>query len=118
MTRHFARWAATTVAASVLLALPACYPSRRAEPVVGPMTLADPALQRGRIVYDRYCYKCHTEGEGGLGPILNDKPLPRFLMKLQVRVGLGFMPAFSSREISDEELDDLVNYIVALRHHR
>ena len=95
----------------------ACHPVRRAEPIVGPMTLTDPTLQRGRILFDRHCYKCHTEGEGGLAPSLNDKPLPKFLMRLQTRVGLGAMPGFSKRQISDEDLDDLLEYIVALRHH-
>jgi mono/diheme cytochrome c family protein len=101
----------------VALVLAGCHPVRRAEPIVGPMVLNDPSLERGRLLFDRHCYKCHTEGEGGMGPILNDKPLPRFLMRLQTRVGLGAMPAFDKRQISDEELDDVLNYIVALRHH-
>ena len=95
----------------------ACYPIRRAEPIVGPMNLTDASLQRGRLLYDRHCYKCHTEGEGGMGPIINDKPLPQFLMRLQVRVGLGTMPGFSKQQISDQELDEIVKYLVALRHH-
>jgi mono/diheme cytochrome c family protein len=94
-----------------------CHPIRRAEPIVGPMTLNDPGLQRGRLLFDKHCYKCHTEGEGGMGPILNDKPLPKFLMRLQTRVGLGAMPGFAKHQISDAELDDLLNYVVALRHH-
>ena len=97
--------------------LAACYPIRRADPIVGPFVAADTGIERGRILYDRHCYKCHTEGEGGMGPIINDKPLPRFLMKFQVRQGLGAMPRFSREDISDEELNDLVNYLVALRHH-
>jgi hypothetical protein len=35
--------------------------------------------------------------------------------EVQVRHGLGTMPAFSEREISDGELDDLVAYVKALR---
>src|SRR5919202_5558392 len=99
---------------TVLLAtmLTACYSVRRAEPIVGPMTVNDPALDRGRQLFQRHCYECHTEGEGGLGPILNDKPLPKFLMRLQTRVGLGAMPSFSKQQISDEELDDLLSYVV------
>jgi len=94
-----------------------CYPIRRAEPIVGPMKLTDASLLKGRLLYDRHCYKCHTEGEGGMGPIINDKPLPQFLMRLQVRVGLGTMPGFSKEEISDSELDEIVKYLVALRHN-
>ena len=94
-----------------------CYPVRRAEPLVGPMALDDPALLRGRLLFDRHCYKCHLEGEGGLAPAINNKPLPRFLMRLQVRAGLGTMPSFSEEQIGDDELDDILDYLVKLRHH-
>ena len=109
---------AVAIASATLLLtamLTACYPVRRAEPIVGPVTLNDPALEHGRELFQRHCYKCHTEGEGGLGPSLNDKPLPKFLMRLQTRLGGGAMPTFSNREISDAELDDLLSYVVALR---
>jgi mono/diheme cytochrome c family protein len=108
---------ARTLAIGILCAvtLAGCGSPRRGEPFVGPVALSDPSLQRGRVLYDRHCYKCHTEGEGGLGPILNDKPLPRFLMHMQVRVGLGTMPSFSRSELSDDELRDLLDYVVALR---
>jgi len=61
---------------------------------------------------------CHPGGEGGLGPSLNDKPLPAFAKKLQVRTGLvGFniMPAFNKHQIPSEDLDDLMRYMKALR---
>ena len=105
----------TVVLAAVLAA--ACYPIRRADPIVGPFVAADPAVERGRVLFDRHCYKCHTEGEGGMGPVINDKPLPRFLMRLQTRAGLGAMPSIPKEQLSDDELDDILNYIVALRHH-
>jgi mono/diheme cytochrome c family protein len=49
---------------------------------------------------------------------INDKPLPEFLMKTQVRVGLGAMPSFSREQISDQELDDVVRFLKALRGNR
>jgi mono/diheme cytochrome c family protein len=52
-----------------------------------------------------------------MGPIINDKPLPKFLMKLQVRAGLGAMPTFPKEQITDEQLADIFDYIVVLRHH-
>ncbi|MDC4226474.1 MAG: cytochrome c [Candidatus Manganitrophus sp.] len=56
------------------------------------------------------------EGEAGLGPALNNKPLPGWMIRFQVRHGLGAMPAFSEKEISDRELDDLViAYLKAFR---
>jgi mono/diheme cytochrome c family protein len=58
-----------------------------------------------------HCHACHPGGEAGLGPALNDKPLPGLLVRLQVRTGMGAMPAFSPRELSDGELRDLIAYL-------
>jgi mono/diheme cytochrome c family protein len=115
--RRMRRVIGLSAVAIVLASLAACYPTRRSEPLVGPMPLDKAHLLRGRLLFDRHCYKCHLEGEGGLAPAMNDKPLPKFLMRLQVRVGLGAMPGFTDEQISDAELDDILNYIVALRHH-
>ena len=94
----------------------ACGPARRSEPLLGPAPLSE-AGERGRVVYMEYCNQCHPSGEAGLGPALNDKPLPTFLKKFQVRQGLGSMPSFSDAEISDEELDDIMTYLKDLRSH-
>lgn len=99
------------------IALTGCGSARRSEPIAGPMALEDARLQRGRVLYDRYCYRCHTGGEGGLAPTINDKPLPKFLMRFQVRHGLGAMPSFSEQALNDEELNDILDYLVALRRH-
>lgn len=93
-----------------------CGPARRSEPLMGPLTLTSEA-ERGRTVYMKYCHQCHPGGEAGLGPALNDKALPTFLKKFQVRRGLGSMPSFSDEEISDQELDDTMSYLEALRDH-
>jgi mono/diheme cytochrome c family protein len=95
----------------------ACGPARRSEPAVGPFEPRDESERRGELVFDRHCNKCHVGGEAALGPAINDKPLPVALMKTQVRVGLGAMPAFPESEISGAELDDLMAYLKGLRHH-
>lgn len=105
---------APLLAAAVLAA---CYPNRRSEPLAGPLALEDAHLRQGRQLFDRHCYKCHGEGEGGLGPSLNDKPLPRPLLRFQVRHGLGSMPPIPPEQMSDAELDRLADYVVALRRH-
>lgn len=64
-----------------------------------------------------HCNPCHPGGEAGLGPAINNKPLPGFLIKFQVRRGLGAMPSFSEHHIKDQELNDLIAYIKALRRH-
>jgi mono/diheme cytochrome c family protein len=95
----------------------ACGTARRREPLAAPQTL-DQRAERGRAVFMANCHQCHPGGEAGLGPALNDKPFPEFLKKFQVRRGLGTMPSFSEQEISDEQLDDLMEYLKALRRAR
>jgi mono/diheme cytochrome c family protein len=102
--------------AAVLL-LSGCATARRGEPLRGPMTL-DAAETGGRAVFMRACAGCHPGGEGGLGPGLNNKPLPGFVIRYQVRHGVGVMPAFPKDRITDEQLDDVVAYLRRLRHHR
>jgi mono/diheme cytochrome c family protein len=94
-----------------------CGSARRGSSVEGPMSLRDPEVQRGAVVFAASCYKCHPGGEAGLGPAINDKPLPQFLVRMQVRQGLGAMPAFSEEQISGEQLDDLAVYVAKLRDH-
>jgi mono/diheme cytochrome c family protein len=78
------------------------------------MNLAEESW-RGEVVFMQHCHSCHPGGEAGLGPALNNKPLPGFLIRLQVRQGIGAMPRFSEDVISGTELDDLVAYMMALR---
>jgi glucose/arabinose dehydrogenase len=108
------RGGASVLALAGCVVLAACGPARRSEPLLGPLRLSDPAEERGGIVFMSYCQSCHPGGEAGLGPALNDKPLPDFLKKVQVRNGLGSMPSFSDEEISNRELDDLMAYLGAL----
>ena len=78
----------------------------------------DPQLRRGQVVFMQTCNQCHVGGGPGLGPGLNDKPLPAFAIKTQVREGVGTMPAFPKDEISDQDLDALVKYMLARREQR
>jgi mono/diheme cytochrome c family protein len=98
------------------LAVASCS-ARRGEPLRGSFAPESDAVLRGRLVFFQECHKCHPGGEAGLGPALNDKPLPRFLMGFQVRRGLGVMPSFSEGEISGAELDALTLYLRELRRH-
>jgi mono/diheme cytochrome c family protein len=72
----------------------------------------------GIVVLMYHCYRCHPGGEAGLAPSINDKPLPAFVIKTQVRLGVGAMPRFSKEEITGPQLDDLVKYLQALRCHQ
>ena len=79
--------------------LVACGATRASEPVAGPLPLDSGAEQRGRVVFMQHCHACHVLGEGGLGPSLNDKPLPEFALRFQVRQGVGAMPGFSTMRV-------------------
>ena len=102
------------LAAAVFLVL-GCRSVRRGEPITGPLDRMDSRVERGQLVFQRHCYQCHPGGEGGLGPALNDKLAPVWLMKCQVRLGLGAMPRFGEESISSKELDDLMTFVIALR---
>lgn len=93
-----------------------CSTARRAESLGNAPQLKTEPERRGQLVFMQHCHTCHTGGGGALGPKLNDKPLPGFLIRFQVRQGLGAMPAFADEKISDAELDDLLTYLKALRH--
>jgi mono/diheme cytochrome c family protein len=103
------------LALSILVTATACGTARRSEPLTGEHQLASAQLVRGEVVYAVQCAQCHPGGEAGLGPSINDKPLPTWLIRFQVRNGLGVMPAFSPEQISPEDLDALIVYLKELR---
>lgn len=75
-------------------------------------------LANGRVLYNNYCDTCHPRGMAGLGPAIINKPLPKFLMRFQVRHGLGVMPDFDEDVLKDEEVKNIAEYIVYLRKNR
>ena len=96
----------------------ACGTARRSEPLTGEHRMQDPVLLRGEQVFSMECSQCHPGGEAGLGPAINDKPLPTWLIRFQVRNGLGVMPSFSPERISGDDLDAVVLYLKELRRQR
>ncbi len=103
------------VTAVLFWAVTACGSARRGEIVDRPVEVSSPQEQLGQEVFYKHCHRCHPGGEGGLGPALNNKPLPRKLIAYQTRRGIGAMPGFDESQISDAELDALVNYVITLR---
>jgi len=77
--------------------------------------LSDPRLVRGQQLFDEHCNQCHPAGTTGLAPSINEKPLPVWLMKTQIRAGLGAMPAFHQDRLAADEIDDIVAYLLHLR---
>jgi mono/diheme cytochrome c family protein len=100
-----------------LLAVSGCASGRRSEAVLGPLEPQTRSEQHGQLVFFQFCHRCHPAGDAGLGPAINNKPLPDFMIRLQVRKGAGSMPAFEERDISDRQLEDLLAYIELLKSH-
>lgn len=94
-----------------------CGSARRGVPVQPPLALSDSTLAHGQRTFMQFCNGCHPGGTSGVGLALNNKPLPAFALRYQVRQGLGVMPAFSEEVIPDEDLDALVAYLQALQDH-
>ncbi len=92
-----------------------CGSSRRGELVDRPVTPDTAHEQRGARLFFQHCHRCHPGGEVGLGPSLNDKPLPALAIRTQIRSGVGAMPAFSDRELADGEVDAIAEYVLELR---
>ncbi|HBG05291.1 MAG: cytochrome C [Geobacteraceae bacterium GWC2_58_44] len=103
------------LAALPLILLTGCTTARQREPIAKSLRIDSPKLLRGEKAYMHYCDKCHPGGDTGLGFAIKNKPLPEFLVELQVRVGLGAMPAFSDELLPDDQLDDITEYIKLLR---
>src|SRR5688572_29869575 len=95
----------------------ACGSSRRSEPILGPAPLKTADEQKGEVLYMKFCHQCHPGGAGGLGPGLNNKPVPGTAIRLQIRQGLGTMPAFGDNEIKDADVDAIIAYMLATRSY-
>lgn len=101
----------------LVLALPlaaGCATARRGGPTAPPPGLT--AEQReGEVAFFRHCHSCHPNGEAGLGPAIHNKPLPAAVLRLQIRNGLGAMPAFPDEVLADADVDRIIDYLQAMR---
>jgi mono/diheme cytochrome c family protein len=106
---------AVILAAGLALAGCKAFTARKTEPLADPVDTSDPKVAHGEKLFFQHCHQCHPHGEAGLGPAIVNKPLPEFLMKFQVRHGLGTMPSFGGDKIPQADLDDLMAYLKAVR---
>jgi mono/diheme cytochrome c family protein len=119
MTRAFAAFALAGAGLfAALIVSSGCADARRSEPLVGgPIHLTEQE-QLGQQVFAQHCYQCHPNGSAGLGPAINNKPLPQPMIRTQVRVGAGAMPGFDEQRIPKDQLDAVAAYLTALRKAR
>ena len=101
-------------------------PRGGAAPMPKPVTLADrPNATGGEALYVEFCAMCHAPngmGHGLLGrrvdtPDLEKRDnLPAQYVVLAARQGIGNMPAIPRGEVSDEELQQIADYLAAGPH--
>ena len=116
MSRRFVLSSAAAVIVTGVIAGCAA-PARHPNVIPAEQLRTDPRLAEGQRVFMQHCNQCHVGGASGVGPSLNDKRIPPFLVRFQVRHGLGAMPRFPSSVITDAQLDDVVTYVRFLRDH-
>lgn len=70
----------------------------------------------GRALFEKFaCSGCHgPNGEGGIGPALNQAELPADKITQVVRNGQGAMMAFNADTLPDAELEAIIQYVRAL----
>jgi mono/diheme cytochrome c family protein len=105
----------TLVVAALFAAAAGCGTARRGVPLMGPIAHSDTGM-RGKILFMHNCNQCHPGGDAATGPAINNKWIPDPVMKLQIRKGvLGSMPAFSDKDLSNQDVDDILVYLNELR---
>ena len=90
----------------------------KTKPYAEVVTLPTEQLQNGRILFDNYCASCHPEAMSDVGLAIINKPLPKALIKFQIRNGIGVMPAFNEEQLSDEQVENIAEYLHYLRTNR
>ncbi|MGK7391120.1 MAG: c-type cytochrome [Candidatus Cyclobacteriaceae bacterium M2_1C_046] len=88
---------------------------RKGVPYSEPVVLPTQDLEDGQVLFYSYCNTCHPSGTAGVGLAINNKPLPKFLIRFQVRHGLGVMPDFDEEVLKDEQVKKIAKYLVYLR---
>jgi mono/diheme cytochrome c family protein len=76
--------------------------------------ISDANAPPGKAVFEKNCIRCHPYGRAGKGPNLSKKKLTPKIVRKQVRRGGLFMPSFSEEQVSNEELEQLAEFVPTL----
>lgn len=106
------RWIILIFAAALTLG---CSISKKEAYTVKPVAFSSEEVEEGRVLFHKFCNSCHPDATAGLGAPIVTTSIPGIAIQFQIRNGLGAMPAFSEEQISDEEVNKIVDYIQALR---
>jgi mono/diheme cytochrome c family protein len=93
-----------------------CGAERRGQPEAPAITADNPKEVKGQRLFHRWCYQCHPGGEAGLGPAINNRPLPHIAIRTQIRKGVGAMPAFGDDLLSDADVSAILAYLDEMKH--
>jgi mono/diheme cytochrome c family protein len=108
----FINYSKITLVLAIIASIFVSCRSRKSEPIKQKEFISsDARVINGEKVYMIHCQKCHPSGEAGIGPAINSNPAPQFIKRFQMRHGLGVMPAFSTDEISRDDLRDISKYL-------
>jgi len=79
----------------------------------GALAQSGNAAENGKRVFLKDgCYECHgTVAQGGTGPRLTPPAIALSTLTAVVRKGVGGMPPYSSKVLSDAELSDIHAYL-------
>ena len=102
-------------AAFGLMAVTGCPSARRGGPAAPDVEVDTKQEIRGQRVFDENCHRCHPGGAAGLGPAINNKPIPAEALRNQIRHGHGAMPEFDVDHLSENDLDAVIEYLFTLR---
>ncbi len=100
------------IAAGVVPLLYACNPGRQVSAAAS--NISDANAPPGQVVFEKNCIRCHPYGKAGKGPNLSKKKLTAQIVRKQVRKGGLFMPKFPETSISNEELEQLAEFVPTL----
>ncbi len=71
------------------------------------------SIEEGKKIFTATCNSCHPNAEAGVGPSL--KGVSAEKINQMVRNGKDIMPAFSTSQVTDQQLKDIVAYLTSLK---
>lgn len=76
--------------------------------------VASSNVEHGHLEWNEHCAGCHTESAGSYGPRVASLAWTPAHMRRQIREGEGRMPGFDASQLSAEDLEDTLAYLVSI----
>lgn len=72
----------------------------------GPLTSTN--VDAGKETFEMFCGDCHPDGEDDVGPSLIEHQNTPAALRKQIREGSGRMRPFSTKRLSDQQVEDML----------